>query len=320
MVPQASNSKFILRGSISNNRLKSFEPLTLETKALYDRCVGLMPRAMTSSLCFQSLYAWNFALIVSYKVLNGHLCITASDTKTGEVFAFPPLGVLNGKSFASAVHVIFGEFIRDGLTCVFQEIPFFMLPYFSAIYDFKLYYSYNNNWSDYLFTKDDFEDGIRKKSSREALRSFERKFRPNVHEITSKDSSIVRAITQKYFCGARNCSDCLCGCELDVVSRMMEGWDALGMKGVIVGSEGEAIAFGSVCFQKDTMFFFSKKVRKSTRGLNEYLNSVLMENFARDCKYINYSDDMGIDGLRAYKSRLGKHILLPKYMVRFSRR
>jgi len=105
-----------------------------------------------------------------------------------------------------------------------------------------------------------------------------------------------------------------------VVSRIMESWDELDMKGVVVESEGEALAFGAVCFQKDTAYCISKKLRRRTRGLDSFLTSAMLDNlFDVKYKYMNYSDDLGNEGLRKYKSSLAKHTLMNRYIVRLHR-
>jgi hypothetical protein len=304
---------------LNKGRFESFEPLTLETKVLYDRCVELLPGAVTSTVYLQSLYAWNFVSVNRYKIFDEHLCVAVEDMMAREVFALPPLGVLGDKSFVSALLAVFDEFEREGLPCVFHEVPGFMLHHFANIENYRVEIGYDRDWSDYTFTRDGFAEGLQKRSVKEAMRSFERKFHPHIREIAPSDKDVVRAVTRKFFCEGRDCPGCFCGCELEVVSRIMEGWDALDMKGVIVESEGEALAFGSVCFQKDTVLFFSKKVRRGTRGLNEYLNAALMDSFGEGCEHINYSDDMGNEGLRAYKSRLGAYVLSHRYMVELSR-
>ncbi|MCL2010576.1 MAG: hypothetical protein FWG71_08560 [Synergistaceae bacterium] len=310
------------RQAYQKGRFETFVPLTLETKASYDYYAGFLPAALASPVYFQSLYAWNFALVIRYKIFDGHLCVVADDTITGNIYALPPLGVLDDGAFSSAVRSLLREFEHEGLPCEFHETPGFMLPQFSSLDGYKAEISYDRDWSDYVFSGKGFAEGLQKRSSREARRSFERRFRPRVHEIASYDGDAKEAalaVTKNFFCSERMCPDCFCGCELKVVSRMMEGWDELGMKGVIIESEGEAIAFGTVCFQKDTMLFLSKKVRWRTRGLNEYLNATLMDSFGGGCGYVNYSDDMGSEGLRAQKSRMGEYALAHRYVVKLSR-
>ena len=296
---------------------ENFEPLTLETKALYDHYVGFIHEAVTSPIYFQSLYAWNFVSINRYKIFGDHMCIVVNDTTVKETFAYPPLGELGGKSFASAVLAMMGEFEREGLPCAFHEVPGFMLPHFSAIQGYRSEVSHDRNWSEYVYTRDDYAEGIQQGKFRWGKRDFIRKFNPSSHEMTSSDKDVVRSITQNFFCPERNCPSCFCGCELEVVSRIMENWNELNMKGVVVESEGEALAFGIVCFQKDTAFCISKKLRRRTRGLDSYLSSVMMESlFDAKYKYMNYSDDLGNDGLREYKSSLAKHTLMHRYVVR----
>ena len=300
-------------------RFGAFDPLTLETKALYDYHVDFLPGALTSPLYFQSLYAWNFASVNRYKIFERHLCVAVEDTIARKFYALPPLGELDDKSFALAVRAVFDEFEREGLPCAFYEVPGFMLPCFSAIEDFRAEVGYDRDWSDYVYTRDDLAEGIQKSGFRTARRGFERKFHPNSREITPSDKDVVRAVTQKFFCAEMNCSGCLCGCELEVVSRIMEGWDELGMKGILIESGGEALAFGIVCFQKDSVFFISKKIRRHTRGLDVYLTAAMMDSLFTGYRYVNYSDDLGNEGLREYKSGLSRHELAHRYTVRLTK-
>jgi hypothetical protein len=302
-----------------SGKFRSFEPLRLETKTLYDEYIRLLPGALPSPLYFQSLYAWNFVFVNRCGIFEGHLCIAVKDTMAHEVFAVPPLGALDG-TFASAVGRVFSEFESEGLPCSFSEVSHFMLPHFLSLAAYDVAVSYDTDWSDYMFTREDFCASTQKKSHREALHYYTRVFDPRVREISSSDREVVLGITKKFFCAERVCSDCFCGCEMKVVSRMIQGWDELDMNGVIVESGGEAIGFGTVCRQKDTLLFLSKKVRRKTRGLNEYLNAALMNRFGGDCVYVNYSDDMGSEGLRSYKSRLGDHVLMHRYVVNLTRK
>jgi len=304
---------------LPTSRFRTFNPLSLETKALYDCYTGFFPEAVTSPLYFQSLYAWDFISPNRYKILDGHLCFAVEDKLAGEIYAFPPLGELGGKSFASAVRAMLDEFGHEGLPCAFYEVPGFMLPCFYAVEGYRAEVNYNRDWSDYVYTRDDLANGLQKGNIRAARRDFERKFHPNAREITPSDKEIVRAVTQKFFCAERNCSSCFCGCELEVALRVMESWYELGTKGVMVESEGEALAFGIVCFQKDTAFFISKKLRRHTRGLDAYLTTVMMDSLFDAYKYVNYSDDLGNEGLREYKSNLAEHTLNHRYIVRLQR-
>jgi hypothetical protein len=299
---------------------ESFEPLALETKVIYDCHAERLPEALTSPLYFQSLYAWNFTSVNRYKIYAGHLCFVAADTKERDIFALPPVGPLDEKNFAAAVSRVFSEFQRAGLPCSFHEVPAFMLPCFFALGGYDVSVDYNPDWSDYVFTQKDFMAGIQKNSSREAMSHFQRHFSPRVHEVSPSDLEPVRALTEKFYCRERRCAECFCGCEMVVLSRMVRDWDQLDMRGLVVESKDGPIAVGTVCFQKDTLLFLSKKVRQRTRGLNEYLNVALMDRFGGRCRYVNYSDDMGSEGLRFYKSRLGRHSFLHRHVVTLGRK
>ena len=300
-------------------RFETYRPLTLSAKEIYDEHAAGLPEAMSSPLYFQSLFGWNFASGNKYKIIGGYLCMVAHDTVQDDIFALPPIGLYRPDTFSEAIDAVYEEFAREGLRCVFNETPGFMLPYFSSLRRYDVHISHDEDWSDYMFTREDFMSGIYKRSSREAIRNFMRKFNPVVRDFSPADIDAAVSVTKRYYCRDRDCSDCLCGCEVEVVSRLAGAWGPLDLRGVLVEAGGEPIAFEIACFQKETMLFLSKKVRHGTRGLNEFLNAELMERFGAGCKYVNYSDDMGNSGLRFYKSKLGTHVLAHRNVVELRR-
>jgi hypothetical protein len=297
----------------------SFEPLTLETKPLYDKFIEPLPYAVTSPVFFQDLYSCNWVTANRYKILDDHLCIVTHDFRERDIYALPPLGVLGDASFERAIEGVYSEFANEELPCVFRQVSGFFLPYFSALERYEAEIGYDVAWSDYIFTMDDFLSAINKKKSREVIRGFIRRFRPEIVEISSQDADKIACMTRKYFCAGRNCEDCW-GCEAETARLLIGAYEEMELSGVIVESEGTAIGYEVVCRQKDTMLFISKKVRHGTRGLNEYLNSVTVELFGEGANYINYSEDMGNDGLRIYKRGMGRHVLSHRYSVKLSER
>jgi hypothetical protein len=297
-------------------RFKGFEPLALSTKPIYDEYAGRLMEPLSSPLYFQSLYAWNFTSVNKYKILYNHLCIVAHDTIHDDTFAFPPIGDCRPETFSKAVGAVCEEFAHEGLDCVFKETPDFMLPYFSSLPRCEADISHDADWSDYVFTREAFAAGIGKNSSREAIRSFERKRRPVVRVLSSSDTGNVAAITEMNYCVERDCAECFCGCEAEVARRLVGAYDELELNGIVIESDDDPLAFGITCFQKHTIHFISKKARRSVRGLNEFLNAELMGRFGRWCESVNYSDDMGNAGLRFYKSRLGAYVLSHRNTIR----
>jgi hypothetical protein len=294
---------------------ESFAPLDLSTKAIYDACAAKIPEALTSPSCFQCLYAWNFTAVSEYKILCGYLCVVTRDTLEGVIFAQPPIGLYSPETFEETVGVLYEMFTDAGLACVFREVPGFMLPYFSRLPLYDVHIDHDEDWSDYLFTKEDFAAGIAKRSSREAIRNFEKKCRPSFRELSSSDVNEAVTVTKRYYCRGRDCSECFCGCEMKVISRLVGAYEALDLAGIVAETGGEPAGFGIVCFQKDTVYFISKKVKRGVKGLNESLNVELMDRFGGGGKYVNYTEDMGNEGLRFYKSRLGRYRLSHRHVV-----
>jgi hypothetical protein len=99
----------------------------------------------------------------------------------------------------------------------------------------------------------------------------------------------------------------------------MGAFEALGLFGAAIETDGKLLAFAIACVERDTLFCIYQKVQRSVRGLNELLRHVLVETCGKAYSFVNYSDDMGIEGLRLYKSRLGPHRLEHVYRVELER-
>ena len=69
---------------------------------------------------------------------------------------------------------------------------------------------------------------------------------------------------------------------------------------------------------RGTLFLFKKNCR-GYRGLDEYLQTELLKELPEHVRYINYTEDMGVEGLRNYKRRLAPYYLKTRYQVSVER-
>ena len=91
------------------------------------------------------------------------------------------------------------------------------------------------------------------------------------------------------------------------------------MRGIIVNSDGTDIGYAAGIIQGDTFVFLFKKNCRGYRGLDEYLQTELLKELPEHVRYINYTEDMGVEGLRNYKRRLAPYYLKTRYQVSVER-
>ena len=65
--------------------------------------------------------------------------------------------------------------------------------------------------------------------------------------------------------------------------------------------------------------YLSKRTDNRIKGINEYLLRECFTRFLSGAEEINYTEDMGNEGLRAYKSKLAPYRLSPRITLREER-
>jgi hypothetical protein len=229
------------------------------------------------------------------------------------------LGPINDASFQSAADEAYDLFARAGYPCVFGDISHAMLPAYLTLEGYIADVSFDLDRSEYVFTRENFAESARKPSAREAINYLKRHRDLTMRQISASDREELIRFTEECFCERHPCEKCSYGCDIVVLWRIMGAFEALGLSGVAIEAGGKLLAFAIACVERDTLFCIYQKVRRSVRGLNELLRHVMAEMCGEGYSFVNYSDDMGIEGLRSYKSRLGPHKLEHVYRVELKR-
>jgi len=102
--------------------------------------------------------------------------------------------------------------------------------------------------------------------------------------------------------------------EIDVLHRILDHHDKLGVKGAVIFVDGkiEALTFGEA-LNEDTALIHIEKANPNIRGLYPMINREFVEREWSDFKYINREEDMGIEGLRKAKLSYNPVFLVEKY-------
>ncbi|BED92553.1 MAG: phosphatidylglycerol lysyltransferase domain-containing protein [Candidatus Paraimprobicoccus trichonymphae] len=306
--------------SINDNEIfKSFEPLALKTKQIYDYYVNFLPCMPISDNSFQSLYAWNSNFKSFYKIIYDHLCIFTFDKFSNKIYALPPIGNLGKKFFSKIVDSIYLDFKRNNLKCVFCNVPKFMLPIFEGLYGYSFSVEYDRNSSDYLYTKKNFIKGLKNFHSRKAISCFEKN--PNLicRKMDENDINKVIYITKKFYCSRHKCKDCYDSCEIKIESSLMLAFKKLELLGNIIESHIEPLGFQIFYFQNDIVFFISRKICRKINGITKKMDLEIIKNFETKFLYANYTEDLGIPGLRFQKEKIGRYILCNKYTIKLKK-
>ena len=143
---------------------------------------------------------------------------------------------------------------------------------------------------------------------------FDRTYNWTYEYITKANMDECLAINAKWY-GEREKTEEIDGEQL-ALKIAFEHYDALGLDGGIMRIDGKAVAFGiGIPFNDEIYLDLFRKALNEYRDINTAFMQEFMKRHCRGYKYINDAEDMGIPGLRLFKSKLHPKFMIPFYTV-----
>lgn len=100
--------------------------------------------------------------------------------------------------------------------------------------------------------------------------------------------------------------------ENNSIIDILSSWNKFNLKGYCIKLDGIVVGYIYGLLQTYNCFVIHViKTDKSIKGLTIFLIKYLVENI--NIEYINFEEDIGIEGLRTFKTRLGPLYMLKKY-------
>lgn len=201
--------------------------------------------------------------------------------------------------------------LKNNLT--FVELSIENVMFLSKIYPHHKYY-FIRDWSDYIYSNEDFKNFSGKKyaSKRHHISRFKKLYSEAVFKVsTSEDKNRLLDCINK-FINSKHEDDYEFNYEEKASIEMIKNFDKLGFYAFHIELNGEIIAF-SICEIKNNMIIdHVEKALKEYDGVYPYLvNSVA--NYFKDIKYFNREDDSGVSGLRYSKEEYHPKMMIDKY-------
>ena len=178
------------------------------------------------------------------------------------------------------------------------------------------------DYSDYIYDSEEFTDlkGSANKGKRNELRKFRENNPDAVYKVCDPFEKYYSDIIYIFsgWCSGRRCSDCKFGCEKTAFDNFVRNYDPERFYAGAVYIKGEPVSFAIeekinsryVCCR------FQKNIRPMS-GLTYFLHYNLCD-LHREVPYLNWAEDMGIEGIRRNKSKYHPCELKRKYTVRIS--
>lgn len=300
---------------------KEFQKFGIDQKDIYEKYLKETEGEIPSPLFLTEIMAWDFIDANYYCERNGYLCILVYTKIRDKVVFLQPLGKYDEKTFGEVVQWLYALVTKDHRPLVFLDVSKKLQEQMMNLKEYDIIMMDQDSVSDYYYEYTDFYRSLYKKSSIYSYRHFVKHCNATVEKIQESNIECCKSMTMEFYCKLHNCKECIYGCELTVMDHVIQNYNQMGLSGIIVYSQGTPVGFCMAELYRDVLVVHIKKTSRGFRGINEFVHIELLKIFqGKKIKWINYTDDMNIDGLRRYKRNLSPYILQPRYRIQLIKR
>ena len=293
-------------------RLKQlgYRPVKAEDQRVFDPYYDRMNGHWSSPVSFLCTMAWRDADPTFYKPIGGFLCCIQYEGATGEWVALPFIGRYSSESFENAFRVFHADMDALGFPMKIMFLSEWELPFYQSARGISWETENPRDSMEYIYQSADFVESMNRSDSRYRYRYFIRRFSPETVVLTPDLREECLDCMKTVWCPYTDCSDCY-ACPLDAVGDVISDLDHLRADGLLVRVNGKPVGLCVVSCRNGLGLYMFKHADNHMKGLNEYLLRECFTRFLSEAEEINYTADIGDEGLRAYKSKLAPYTLSP---------
>ncbi|MDR2535675.1 MAG: phosphatidylglycerol lysyltransferase domain-containing protein [Treponema sp.] len=267
------------------------------------------------------LTAWSAASRGLYTIILGHLCgvyfyehkpvsfTIHRKPEPREYSLQKVIDILYGLSQEAELPFLCVKFIDEGY-----------VPEFQALEGYDISPEFSRDNCEYVYKNADFLDltGKINAMKRRRLNTCFKDPSITFQPITNKTIGLCLSI-QEAWCEKKDCLQCAsyCGCEKEALNIMIDIFDENIHKGLFLRVDHipRGYIISEPVSKKRSCLYFGKGLNH-----NHYLYGLYMTAQSDNADYFNFNEDMGSEGLRQFKTHLGRYSLLNKYICRFKKK
>ncbi len=294
-----------------------FQEITINEKNRFSLCGGEAPFA---DLCFSQLWAWLGYFHYRFKYLGDIIAVVGitDENDPGCIFIAKEYKADNIKL---AVDYLSPAFERFGYPLEVHYIPDEILKHFQSLDEYDVSVSFDRSQSDYIYLTDEFLSlsGRENKGKRNELRVFrERNTGCTFKNYTDELYDDLLTVFDGW-CETHSCDQCFYGCEKKAFERMMAVYDENFLCSLVYIND-IPVSFGlAEKINKSFTVFHMQKNSVRLSGLTFYLH-YMMAQYHKDTPYVNWGEDMGIQGIRENKLKYRPVEIKPKFSIILKRK
>ncbi len=296
-------------------RMQGYQELMPQHQSLFDPYYDSMNGHWSANTCFMNMIGWKDSYPTYFKMAEGLLINITYLCTEGYPVAVPFLGEYTEERIRKALQVLKEDFAAFHSPLVIMDVVPWMLPYYEAG-SIRFDLEDNRDYMDYTFTPEEFLAGMDAQDDRYRYRYFKRRFAYETEEIRPFHREECQAFMENEWCQDKSCEECHCGCLLKVVDNLLLIFDQIRINGIIVRVDGKMSGICIVSCRNGLGVYQYKNAINHIKGINEYLLRESFERYLQSACTINYTEDMGVKGLRRYKEHMApSYTLLSKYTL-----
>ena len=300
--------------------MEGFMPISMADRAQIEQVLANNP-TQASEFTFAYLYMWQCDFNFQYVIQDGWLLII-SESGYDIPFALCPLpvsGVFEPAAFHDAINWLRVRFELVRRPLVFGRVEEKHLSWFNTYPCAEFTIERSDRTADYLYDGDALRElaGRKYSAKRNHISQFIRRY-PD-YEIVEIDASHLDACREIFelWCRERNCEcDSPESCERYACDRLLDVWDELNLRGILLRVDGrfEAFTIGEAV-RDDTVVIRFEKANSQIHGLYTVLNRDFLVRDWMKMTAVNREEDMGIEGLRKAKQSYHPCRMIQKYTL-----
>lgn len=263
---------------------------------------------------------WSGEQSTLYKIIDGFLCV-ANFYPSGD-FSYFINRPAAAHDLQHIVDTLYNITLKAGLNALpVWDIEERFLDDYLCLKGYAVKTEYNDAMSEYVYSAEsllDLHGGINM-NKRHQVGKFIDKPNITVQTITRENINLCLDIENQW-CSLRDCSLCesFAGCSKKTMEIMSGIFDNSVYRGILGYVDGTLA--GYLIFEKTNEYLaYIHFVKAVIPNFSVYLYYFAAQRFLNDVRQINNGADLGNQGLRLFKRRLGVHELLKKYLCTFTK-
>ncbi|MDR2602231.1 MAG: hypothetical protein LBC53_07250 [Spirochaetaceae bacterium] len=270
---------------------------------------------------------WAFAVNALYRIINGYLCYAEFSWETVNMEIRYSQNIKNCL-LKETIDVLYGLAKEAGLeTLRIWNVEYRRKPEYEAVSGYEIKCEYSEDHSDYEYRVEDLVDlnGTVNYYKRRRIKKYQSDPLVSFAPVTKASfSACFDALNEwcrhKDGFSETDCDLCGaipgCGCIRTGLAGMERIFNEEKFGGLVASYAGKPVGF-AIWEYRNGGYVFVFYAQSAMTNLNIYLYYTMAKERLFDKKYINPGGNGGDEGLRVFKSHLGAHKRVHKYIFTF---